>query len=86
MGGRSGARGAAPSQSEELYARLEWLAAAQGTAGRSSRRELEDSAIGAMIKMAPQDPDPLLEEIAEQLLAEVAEREARARGAVASRP
>ncbi len=38
--------------------------------------ELENSAIGAMIKMAPEDPDRLLEEIAERLLAQVAEREA----------
>jgi hypothetical protein len=39
-------------------------------------RELEESAIGAMLRMAPDDPDRLLEEIAEQLLAQVAEREA----------
>lgn len=37
--------------------------------------ELEESAIGAMIKMAPEDPDALLDEIAEKLLADVAERE-----------
>ncbi|MFI6285733.1 J domain-containing protein [Streptomyces sp. NPDC051018] len=62
------------SEAEELYARLEWL---------SQRRELlvavanelEESAIGAMLRMAPDDPDRLLEEIAEQLLAQVAERE-----------
>lgn len=38
-------------------------------------RELEESAIGAMLKMAPEDPDRLLEEIAEQLLTQVGERE-----------
>ncbi|WP_256104625.1 hypothetical protein [Streptomyces sp. ODS05-4] len=60
---------------EELYARLEWLARRKelltAVAG-----ELEESAIGAMLRMAPDDPDRLLEEIAEQLLAQVAEREA----------
>ena len=30
-----------------------------------------------MLRMAPEDPDALLDEIAEQLLAQVAEREAR---------
>ncbi|MEE1754402.1 hypothetical protein PUR26_18505 [Streptomyces sp. SP18CS02] len=63
------------SESEELYARLEWLAHRKewltGVA-----RELEDSAIGAMLRMAPDDPDRLLDEIAEQLLAQVSEREA----------
>lgn len=39
-------------------------------------RELEESAIGSMLRMAPDDPDRLLEEIAEQLLAQVAGREA----------
>ena len=38
-------------------------------------QELEESAIGAMLRMAPEDPDRLLEQIAEQLLAQVAERE-----------
>jgi hypothetical protein len=63
------------SENEELYARLEWL---------SRRKELltvvahdlEESAIGSMLRMAPDDPDRLLEEIAEQLLAQVSEREA----------
>ncbi len=38
--------------------------------------ELEASAIGAMIKMAPEDPDGLLAEIGDGLLAQIAEREA----------
>ncbi|MET8055489.1 J domain-containing protein [Streptomyces microflavus] len=63
------------SESEELYARLEWL----------SRRkelltvlagELEESAIGSMLRMAPDDPDQLLADIGDQLLGEVAKREA----------
>ncbi|MFI1254848.1 hypothetical protein ACH4U6_13765 [Streptomyces netropsis] len=64
-----------PSPSEELYARLEWLARRKELLSAVAG-ELEASAIGAMIKMAPDDPDSLLEEIAEQLLAQVAEREA----------
>jgi len=39
-------------------------------------RELEESAIGSMLRMAPDDPDRLLEEIAEKLLADVSQREA----------
>ncbi|MDW6061222.1 hypothetical protein SAZ11_28355 [Streptomyces sp. FXJ1.4098] len=62
------------SPSEELYARLEWLAARKEMLAQVAA-ELESGAIGAMIKMAPEDPDGLLDEIAEQLLAKVAEKE-----------
>ncbi|MFE6687859.1 J domain-containing protein [Streptomyces sp. NPDC057743] len=64
-----------PSESEELYARLEWLAERKEMLA-SLVVELEGSAIGAMIRMAPDDPDGLLDEIAEKLLADVREREA----------
>ncbi|WP_405658671.1 J domain-containing protein [Streptomyces sp. RK9] len=64
-----------PTPSEELYARLEWLARRKELLSVVAR-ELEESAIGSMLKLAPDDPDRLLEEIAEQLLAQVAEREA----------
>lgn len=64
------------SEADELYARLEWLAQRKEMLAAAAA-ELEQSAIGAMIKMAPQDPDALLDEIAEKLLADVAEREAR---------
>jgi hypothetical protein len=64
-----------PSPSEELYARLEWLAERKELLALVAR-ELEESAIGAMLRLAPDDPDRLLEEIADQLLAEVAKREA----------
>ncbi|GHE49370.1 hypothetical protein GCM10018785_18690 [Streptomyces longispororuber] len=64
-----------PTPSEELYARLEWLAQRKELLSVVAR-ELEESAIGAMLKLAPDDPDRLLDEIAEQLLAQVAEREA----------
>nr|WP_223185589.1 hypothetical protein [Streptomyces sp. CBMA152] len=66
---------ARPSESEELYARLEWLAQRKELLAVLAR-ELEESAIGSMLRMAPDDPDRLLDEIAEQLLAEVAGREA----------
>ncbi len=62
------------SESEELYARLEWLAERKELLAAMAA-ELEESAIGAMIKMAPEDPDALLDEIAEKLIADVAERE-----------
>ncbi|WP_338698452.1 J domain-containing protein [Streptomyces sp. Q6] len=61
--------------SEELYARLEWLSQRKELLTVVAR-ELEEGAIGSMLRMAPQDPDALLDEIAEQLLAQVAEREA----------
>ncbi|MGW0563491.1 J domain-containing protein [Streptomyces sp. NPDC003016] len=60
---------------DELYARLEWLSRRKELLSVVAK-ELEDSAIGSMLRMAPDDPDRLLEEIAEQLLARVAEREA----------
>ncbi|WP_405999685.1 J domain-containing protein [Streptomyces sp. NBC_00829] len=69
------------SESEELYARLEWLAQRKELL-TAVAKELEESAIGAMLRMAPEDPDRLLEEIAEQLLAQVAEREAKLSGLV----
>ncbi|WP_240658272.1 hypothetical protein [Streptomyces populi] len=63
-----------PSRSEELYARLEWLSQRKEMLALVAR-ELEESAIGAMLKLAPEDPDRLLEEIAEQLLTQVGQRE-----------
>ncbi|MER5371582.1 J domain-containing protein [Streptomyces sp. NPDC002553] len=68
-----------PSPSEELYARLEWLAERKEMLALVAR-ELEDSAIGSMLRLAPEDPDRLLDEIADQLLAEVAKREAELAG------
>ncbi|MFD4140800.1 MULTISPECIES: J domain-containing protein [unclassified Streptomyces] len=69
------------SESEELYARLEWLSQRKELLTVVAK-ELEESAIGAMLRMAPDDPDRLLEEIAEQLLAQVAAREAELAGLV----
>lgn len=64
-----------PSPSEELYARLEWLAHRKELLTLVAR-DLEEGAIGSMLRLAPDDPDRLLDEIAEQLLGQVAEREA----------
>jgi hypothetical protein len=69
------------SKAEELYARLEWMAARKESLAALAA-ELEASAIGQMLKLAPDDPDGLLNEIAEQLLAQVAERERRLKGLV----
>lgn len=63
-----------PSPSEELYARLDWLARRKEMLAVVAR-DLEEGAIGSMLKLAPDDPDRLLDEIAEQLLAEVSQRE-----------
>lgn len=68
-----------PSRSEELYARLEWLAQRKEMLSLVAR-ELEEGAIGAMLRLAPDDPDRLLDEIAEQLIAQVAAREAELTG------
>ncbi|MDG9718438.1 hypothetical protein [Streptomyces sp. DH24] len=65
-----------PSRAEELYARLEWLAERKDLLAVIAK-ELEESAIGAMLRLAPDDPDALLDEIAGQLTAQVAEREAK---------
>ncbi|MFJ2822818.1 J domain-containing protein [Streptomyces toxytricini] len=73
--GPAAARAQGYGESEELYARLEWLAQRKELLSVVAR-ELEDSAIGAMLRMAPEDPDGLLDEIAEQLLAQVSEKEA----------
>ncbi|GAA2467544.1 hypothetical protein [Streptomyces macrosporus] len=63
-------------RSEELYARLEWLARRKELLTEVAA-ELEAGAIGSMLKLAGDDPDGLLEEIAEGLRAKIAEREAR---------
>lgn len=65
-----------PSEAEVLYARLEWLAERKEKLAAMAA-ELDESAIGQMMKLAPDDPDALLNEIAEQLLTQVAQREAR---------
>ncbi|MGW0766001.1 hypothetical protein [Streptomyces sp. NPDC002676] len=63
-----------PSPSEELYERLEWLAQRKELLHLVAR-ELENGAIAAMLRLAPDDPDGLLDEIAGRLHADIAERE-----------
>jgi hypothetical protein len=65
-----------PGEAEVLYARLEWLAERKEKLSALAA-ELGESAIGQMMRLAPEDPDALLNEIAEQLLTQVAQREAR---------
>jgi hypothetical protein len=65
-----------PGEAEVLYARLDWLAERKEKLAATAA-ELADSAIGQMMGLAPDDPDALLNEIAEQLLTQVAQREAR---------
>ncbi|POX56836.1 hypothetical protein C3489_03345 [Streptomyces sp. Ru71] len=64
-----------PSRSEELYARLEWLSQRKELL-TVLQRELEEGAIGSMLRLAPDDPDALLVEIAGQLEKDIAVREA----------
>lgn len=68
-----------PSRAEELYARLEWLAQRKELLSLVAK-ELEEGAIGSMLRLAPEDPDRLLDEIADQLLAEVEQRETELAG------
>jgi hypothetical protein len=63
-------------EAEILHARLEWLAERKELLARLAA-DLEASAIGQMMKLAPDDPDGLLNEIAENLLVQVSNREAR---------
>ncbi|MFJ8716830.1 hypothetical protein ACIRD9_27220 [Streptomyces violaceus] len=63
-----------PSRAEELYNRLEWLAQRKELLALLAK-ELEESAIGHMLQLAPDDPDRLLDEIGQQLLTQVTERE-----------
>lgn len=68
-----------PSRAEELYARLEWLAERKEML-TAVARNLEDGAIAGMLRLAPDDPDALLDEIGGQLRAQIAERETELAG------
>lgn len=65
----------APDRLEWLHQRLEWLTGKIGQLATEQVR-LERSAMGELLRLAPQDPDGLLAELAEQLLAKAAERQA----------
>ncbi|MBC9727728.1 hypothetical protein H8R17_23710 [Streptomyces sp. TRM68367] len=64
-----------PSRAEELYDRLEWLSRRKELLTIVAK-DLEESAIGAMLRLAPEDPDGLLDDIAQQLRTQIGEREA----------
>ncbi|MEU7557440.1 hypothetical protein [Streptomyces eurythermus] len=68
-----------PSPAEELYARLEWLAQRKELITLVAR-ELEEGAIAGLLRLAPDDPDGLLDEIADRLHADIAQREAELAG------
>ncbi|RMI36815.1 J domain-containing protein [Streptomyces triticirhizae] len=60
---------------DRLYARLEWLAARKELLADAAAA-LEDSAVGSMLRMAEDDPDALLDEVAEGLRRQIATKEA----------
>ncbi len=64
-----------PTPADELYDRLEWLAARKELLTELAGK-LEESAIASMLRLAPDDPDGLLDDIAGKLAGEIAEREA----------
>lgn len=71
-----------PSPAEELYARLEWLTQRKELLTLVAR-ELEDGPIAGMLRLAPDDPDGLLEEIAGRLYGDIEQREAELAGLLA---
>lgn len=65
----------AADRGEWLLQRLEWLTGKIGELATEQVR-LEGTAMGSLLLLSPQDPDRLLEELAEQLLARAAEQQA----------
>lgn len=63
-----------PSPSEHLYARLEWLSQRKELLTLVAQ-ELENGAIAGMLRLAPDDPDGLLDEIAVRLHGDIEQRE-----------
>ncbi|MEV0190300.1 rhodanese-like domain-containing protein [Kitasatospora purpeofusca] len=68
-----------------LRRRLEWLTGRIGELAAEQVR-LERSAMGELLALAPQDPDGLLAELAEQLLARAAAQQAELEGLLGGRP
>ena len=64
-----------PERAAWLRQRLEWLTARLARIA-ATRAELEDSPMGQLLMLLPDDPDALLTVLAEQLLGSVAERQA----------
>ncbi|MEV7689520.1 hypothetical protein ACFW1F_04420 [Streptomyces bungoensis] len=71
-----------PSPAEELYARLEWLTQRKELLTLVAR-ELEDGPIAGMLRLAPEDPDGLLDEIAGRLYGDIEQRETELAGLLA---
>ncbi|GAA2134301.1 hypothetical protein GCM10009760_11430 [Kitasatospora kazusensis] len=65
----------APDRLGWLNQRLEWLTG-KITQLATEQVRLENTAMGELLRLAPQDPDRLLEELAEQLLGKAAEQQA----------
>lgn len=65
----------APDRLAWLHQRLEWLT---GRIGRLAAEQvrLENTAMGELLRLAPQEPDRLLEELADQLLGQAAAKQA----------
>ncbi|WP_063752509.1 rhodanese-like domain-containing protein [Streptomyces sp. NRRL S-350] len=64
-----------PDRSDWLRRRLDWLTAKIAETATEQVR-LEQTPMGELLALAPQDPDRLLEQLAEELLAKAAERQA----------
>ncbi|MGA5817078.1 rhodanese-like domain-containing protein [Kitasatospora sp. NPDC094028] len=64
-----------PDRLDWLRRRLEWLTA-KITETATEQVRLEQTPMGQLLALAPQDPDGLLEQLAEELLAKAAERQA----------
>ncbi|MFE2724523.1 rhodanese-like domain-containing protein [Kitasatospora sp. NPDC059327] len=68
-----------------LRRRLEWLTAKIAETATEQVR-LENTAMGQLLALAPQDPDGLLEELAEQLLAKASAQQAELERLLGGRP
>ncbi|WP_406201210.1 rhodanese-like domain-containing protein [Kitasatospora sp. NBC_01560] len=68
-----------------LHRRLEWLNAKIAETATEQVR-LENTAMGQLLALAPQDPDGLLEELAEQLLAKAAAQQSELERLLGGRP
>ncbi|MFF7992238.1 rhodanese-like domain-containing protein [Kitasatospora xanthocidica] len=65
----------APDRTDWLRRRLDWLTA-KITETATEQVRLEQTPMGQLLALAPQDPDRLLEQLAEELLAKAADRQA----------
>lgn len=75
----------APDRGDWLLQRLEWLTGKIGELATEQVR-LEGTAMGSLLLLSPQDPDLLLEELADQLLGKAAEQQAELARLLGSAP